>query len=269
MKIVVCAKQVPDPDTVDAYAVAGRLKVDSISNKLTSQGIALLMNAYDVQAIEAALRIRDAGIDCSVTVLTLGAEDSRQMLRPAFAMGADEAVLIADTAFQGGDGLIIAKVLARAIDKLGGADLILCGRQASDDDQGVVGPALAEILGVPSATIASDVTALDDNSVRVTRTLPDAVEVVALELPALVTVSNEIGQPRFPRARAMMESRRKRPTVWSAADLGLGTSDTVSHVQQVGLSVIEVRGQCEFVSGDSIQDKADALAQRMRKDGLI
>ena len=269
MKIVVCAKQVPDPDTVDAYAVAGRLKVDSISNKLTNQGIAMLINAYDEQAIEAALRIRDAGIDCFITVLTLGDEESRQILRPAFAMGADEAVLIADTTFQGCDGLTIARVLARAIDKLGGADLILCGRQASDDDQGVVGPALAEILGVPSATIASDVTALGDNSVRVTRVLPDSVEVVALELPALVTVSNEIGQPRFPGARAMMESRRKRPMVWSAADLGLDASETVSHVQRVGLSVREVRGECEFLPGDSAQDKAAALAQRMREDGLI
>jgi electron transfer flavoprotein beta subunit len=269
MRIVVCAKQVLDPDTVDAFAVAGRLKVDPASNKLMVQGIALLMNAYDEQAIEAALRIRDAGTDCSITVVTLGDESSRQMLRSAFAMGADQAVLIADPAFQGCDGLATARALAQAINKMGGADLVLCGRQASDDDQGVVGPALAEILGVPSASIARDVTVRSDDAVRVTRATPDGDEVVALELPALVTVSNELGQPRLPGARAMMESRRKRPIVWSAADLGIDTGEVVSHTQQVGLSVREVHGECEFIPGDSVSEKAATLAQRLREDGLI
>ena len=273
MRIVVCAKQVLDPDTVDAFAVAGRLKVDPASNTLTVQGIALLMSAYDEQAIEAALRIRDAGVDCFITVVTLGDESSRQMLRSAFALGADEAVLISDPAFwkrDGGcDGLAIARALARAIDKLGGADLVLCGRQASDDDQGVVGPALAEILGVPSATIARDVAASGDDAVHVTRATPDGDEVVALQLPALVTVSSELGQPRLPGARAMMASRRKRPTVWSAADLGIEPGKVVSHVRQVGLTVREVHGECEFIPGDSISEKAAALAQRLGEDALI
>ena len=269
MRIVVCAKQVLDPDTVDAFAVAGRLRVDPASNKLTVQGITLLMNAYDEQAIEAALRIRDAGIDCSITVVTLGDESGRQMLRSAFAMGADQAVLIADPEFQGYDGLAIARVLARAIERLGGADLVLCGRQASDDDQGVVGPALAEILGVPSASIARDVTARGDNAVRVTRATPDGDEVVALELPALVTVSNELGKPRLPGARAMMESRRQRPAVWSAADLGIDTDEVASHIQGVGLSVREVHGECEFIPGESVSEKAATLAQRLHEDGVI
>ena len=96
MRIVVCAKRVPDPDTVDPYAVAGRLKAAPISDSLEIQDTTLLMYAYDEQPIEAALPIRDAGVDCAITFVSLGDEEGGHMFRPAFAMGADAAVLIAD-----------------------------------------------------------------------------------------------------------------------------------------------------------------------------
>ena len=269
MRVVVCAKQVLDPDTVDAYAVAGRLEVDPNSGELLARGIVRLMNAYDEQAIETALRIRDAGVDCMITVVTLGDESSRRMLQSAYAMGADEAVIISDAAYDDCDGLAIAKALSQAIDKLDGADLVLCGREASDDDQGVVGPALSELLGASFASIARNVAVESDETLHVTRVTLDGDEIVALALPALVTVSNEVGDPRMPGARAMMQSRRKSPTVWSAADLGMDAGDVRSHVRQVGLAVREVHGDCEFMPDASVVEQAAALATRLREDGVI
>ncbi|MBI4233574.1 MAG: electron transfer flavoprotein subunit beta/FixA family protein [Chloroflexi bacterium] len=272
MRIVVCLKQVLDPDAVNAYALWGRLKVDPATKALVREGVPLLINAYDEQALEAALRIRDKGVPCTITALTLGDESSRQVFRHAFAMGADEGVLLMDPAYQGSDGLGVAHVLAGAIRKLGGADLVLCGRQASDDDQGVVGLALAELLDMPAVTIAGDVQVVDGRVVRVVRALPDGEEVVEADLPALVTISSELGQPRFPSARGMLEARRKQPRVWSAQDIGVNLAAaqaSATRVRQVDLFVPQVQGQCQFIQGEGVAQKAAALAQALRQEGLI
>ena len=272
MKIVVCAKQVLDPDGVNAYAIWGRLNVDADTRWLKRNGIPLLMNAFDEQALEAALRLRDQGIEGHVTVVTMGDDEALPMFRHALAMGADDGVLLRDPAFRDGDGLGTAYVLALAIAKLGGADLILCGRQASDDDQGIVGPALAQLLGMPAVTLAKEVSTIGEKVLHVTRVLPEGDEVVEVELPALVTVSNELGQPRYPTARGMMDARRKEVQVWSAQDLEMDVArvgSTGAHVRRVDLSVPQVQGQCQLVSGDTPAQTAALLAQRLHQDGLI
>ena len=272
MRIVVCAKQVLDPDGVNAYAIWGRLNVDEDTRWLKRNGIPLLMNGFDEQAIEAALRLRDQDIEGPVTVVTMGDDEALPMFRHALAMGADAGVLLRDPGFHGGDGLGTAYVLARAIAKLGGADLVLCGRQASDDDQGIVGPALAQLLGMPAVTLAREVSSIGDQGLRVTRVLPEGDEVVEVELPALVTVSNELGDPRYPTARGMMDARRKEVQVWSAQELEVDPTRvgaTGARVRRVDLSVPEVQGQCQMVSGDTPAQTAALLAKRLHQDGLI
>ena len=276
MRVAVCAKPVLDPDAVNAYALWGRLQLDPQGRWLAHQGIPLLMNAYDEQALEAALRLRDRGMQGTITVLIAGGESAAPILRKALAMGADRAVLLRDAADEAGDGLAVAYRLAQAVRKLGGADLVLCGRQASDDDQGVVGPALAEFLGMPSVTIARDIQVGPQDVLRVTRVLPDGEEVVEVALPALVTVSSELGPPRFPTARGMMDARRKQLTIWSPQDLEGNDASPTSlppyrgpGVQRLAVRVPEIQGQCEFIMGDTVQQKAAALAQRLRQDGLI
>lgn len=272
MKVIVCAKPVLDPDAVNGYALWGRLQVDQQARWLKTQGIPLLLNAFDEQALELALRLRDMGADLTVTVLVAAGDEATPLLRMLFAMGADGVVLLRNATDPAGDPLVVAHFLAAAIGKLGGADLVLCGRQASDDDQGVVGPALAELLDMPSITVARDIQLAPTGVLRVTRVLPDGEEVVEAALPALVTVSNEVGPPRFPSARGMLEARRKQPTVLTLPELTGGPAAagmTPGGLRRTAVEVAQRQGHCEFIDGATVQEKALALARRLRNDGLI
>jgi len=266
MKIVVCAKQVLDPDAVNNYALVGKLEIGADGKSLTNASIPRLMNAYDEQAIEAALRFRDAGSDVSLTVISLGHELD-DMLKHAAALGADEIVQIdVDPATL--DHHVVAAVLAAYIEKNAGADLVLCGRQASDDDQGVVPLLVAERLGLPALTIARSVEA-SGHGVRVVRVTPDGDEVVESSLPALVTVSNEIGEPRYPTMKAKMAARKKQPVVVSMADLGIEPAALQPRVALTRQFVPEVHGDCEFIEGATPAELADKLVARLRSENVI
>jgi electron transfer flavoprotein beta subunit len=205
MRIVVCVKEVLDPDAVNSFAVAGRLTIGDDGKSLAQSAIPRLMNGFDEQALEAALRLRDGGASGTISVVSIGADPS-SILRHAAALGADEITHVAaDPAAL--DGHATAALLAAWIRATGAADLVLCGRQASDDDQGVVPALIGERLGMPVVTIARAVT-LESGAVRVTRVTPDGDEVVLAPLPAVVTVSNEIGTPRYPTAARKLKARR-------------------------------------------------------------
>ena len=147
MRIVICAKEVLDPDAVNNYALAGKLQIAADGKTPRVAAIPRLINAYDEQALEAALRLRDAGIACTISAVSIG-EDPAALLKHCAALGADELVGITADPSQL-DGQIIATMLAACINKSGGADLVLCGRQASDDDQGVVGHCWQKSLALP------------------------------------------------------------------------------------------------------------------------
>jgi len=266
MRIVVCAKQVLDPDAVNSYAVAGRLEIGEDGRSITQAAIPRLMNAYDEQAIEAALRIRDGGIDCTIAVVSAG-PDQAEVLKQAAALGADEiAQITCDPAAI--DHHVVARLLRAYVEHTGGADLILCGRQASDDDQGVVPALLGEWLGMPVITVARAV-ALDDNIVRVTRVTPDAEEVVETTLPAVVTISNELGVPRYPSTAGRIAARRMQASVLLPADLGLGDDDLEPAAVVLKQFVPAVQGNCEFLNGDSPAGLAAALVARLRADQVL
>ena len=266
MRIVVCAKEVLDPDAVNNYALAGRLTIGDDGRTITQAAIPRLINAYDEQAIEAALRIRDSGTECTIAVVSVG-EDPSAILKHAAALGADEIVHI-KLADGETDGTGIATLLAAQITGSGGADLVLCGRQASDDDQGIVPAILGERLGAPVVTIARDVAA-DDSTVRVTRVTPDGDEVVEADLPAVVTISNELGAPRYPTAARSMQARRMAPTVVTPEELGLSADDLAPKVMLEKLFVPSVQGNCEFINGASLADSAKTLVAKLREEKLL
>ncbi|MBC7781130.1 MAG: electron transfer flavoprotein subunit beta/FixA family protein, partial [Proteobacteria bacterium] len=195
MHIAVCVKHVPSPD-----AAFSMFRIDAAAkNVVPVDGLPWVMSPFDEQAVEAALRIRDAHPGTRVTLLTLGADAARNTLRHGLAMGADDAVLLVDPAFDDGDSYTTALVLARALATIGPVDLVLAGRQAADFNAGVVGAGLAELLGLPIVTFACEVRiqhAADAATARVTRVLDDGCEVVDVTLPAVVTVSNELGAAR-------------------------------------------------------------------------
>jgi electron transfer flavoprotein beta subunit len=267
LNMICCVKQVPDPETP-----ASQFKVDEATKKvLPVPGIAPVISQFDAVAVEAALRIKDKLGEGKVTVVTLGPEGSRDVLKHGLAMGADEGVLLTDKAFEDGDHVATANALAAAIQKLGSFDLVFCGRQAVDWDMGVVGSILAEMLGLPCVTLAKDVQ-VSDGKAMVERILLDGIEKVETPLPALITVSNELGEPRYPQLRQIMAAARKEVSVWSAGDIGLdaskvGSGGSLLNIERLYVPVRE--SQCEFVEGDSPEESAQKLAQKLREAKLI
>jgi len=265
MRIVVCVKEVLDPDAVNNYALSGNLKIGEDGKTLDVSAVPRLMNGYDEQALEAAQRIRDAGVDCSITAVTIG-EDAGTLLKHCAAMGADEIVRI-DAGDSGIDCHVVAKILSAYIRSSGGADIVLCGRQASDDDQGVVPALIGEALGMPLVPLARAIE-VEGKTLRVTRVTPDGDAVVQGPTPAVISISNELGEPRFPTARAKMAARKMKPTVIAANDLDLSTRDRTAKVVLSKQFVPRVQNRCEFLEGTSAE-VAKALMEKLRADNVL
>jgi len=265
MRIVVCVKEVLDPDAVNNYTIAGRLEIGEDGKSLTQTAIPRLMNGFDEQAIEAALQLRDAGADFTLAVISAGASPEK-ILKHAGALGAQELVAIqADTSET--DYHTIAALLSSQIQKSGGADIVFCGRQASDDDQGVVPALIAEKLGMPLVTIARAVE-LEGSTLRVTRVTPDGDEVVETTTPTVVTVSNELGDPRYPTAAAKMKARKMKPTLVPVEELGLAAEELAPRATVVKQFVPTVHGNCEFIEGEAAE-VADRLVARLREENIL
>jgi electron transfer flavoprotein beta subunit len=266
MHIVVCAKQVPDPE-----AAFSMFKVDEQAKKvIPAPGLRMVMSPFDEQALEAALRVREAA-DARITVMTLGAESARAVIKHGLAMGADDGVLLADPAFENGDAYTTARVLAAAVGKLGDCDLVLTGRQAADWDAGIVGCGIAELLQLPVITFARSV-GVSNGSVRVERVVEDGFDVVEAPLPAVVTVSNELGAARSPSLRETMRAARKPVVTWAAADLGRVPGDVGSEGARRVLERLfmpEGRGACELVEGATPEEQGAKLARRLLEAKLL
>lgn len=267
MRIVVCVKEVLDPDAVNNYALAGHLEIGEDGKSLTQTAIPRLMNGFDEQALEAALRLRDAGVECRIAVVSVGA-DPTAILKHAAALGADEIAAISLELDASPDHHVVAALLAAWIRSSGGADLVLCGRQASDDDQGVVPALVCETLGAPLATNARAVEH-GDGGFHITRVTPDGDEIVQVAAPAVVTVSNELGEPRYPTAARKIAARRMKPDLVSPRALSLGDDDLRPRVVAERQFVPDVQGSCEFLSGETPTELAQALVARLRQDGVI
>ena len=265
MRIVVCVKEVLDPNAVNNLALAGKLRIAADGRTLEVAGVPRLINGFDEQGMEIALRIRDAGVACTIVAVSIGS-DVQGLLRHCAALGADEIVAI-DPAGQALDGEAVARVLAAYVKNSGGADLVLCGRQASDDDQGVVPVLLAEKLGLPAVLFAR-AGEVAGRTLSVTRVTTDGDEVVQGPLPALVTVSNEVGVPRFPTAKAKMAARKMAPVAVDVASLGLTAADLAPSVEVVRQQLPVVSGHCEFLQG-SAAETARQLIDRLRADGVV
>ena len=264
MHIVVCIKYIPDPE-----AAFSMFSIDAQARKIVpASGLKHVVSPFDEQAIEAALRIREAHAGTRITVLTLGDETSRNALKHGLAMGADDGVLLADAAFNEGDSATTAQALTAAVKKLGAVDLVLTGRQAADWDGGIVGAAVGELLGVPVLSFAMQVS-VADHHVRVERVLDDGSEMLEVALPAVVTVSNEIGPPRAPTLRETMRAARKPVVTWAAVDLGLQASTLAARCVRERLFVPVKDGRCELIAGATPEEQGAKLALRLREARVL
>ncbi|MBM3340955.1 MAG: electron transfer flavoprotein subunit beta/FixA family protein [Betaproteobacteria bacterium] len=267
MHLAVCIKYIPDPE-----AAFSMFSIDEAAKKVVpASGLKHVVSPFDEQAIEAALRIREAHAGTRITVITFGNELSRNALKHGLAMGADDGVLLSDAAFDDGDSYTTASVLSAALKKLGVIDLVLTGRQAADGDAGIVGAGIAELLDRPLLTFAKSV-AIENSVVRVERVLEDGTETLETDLPAVVTVSNEIGAPRAPSLRETMRAARKPVQMWKAADLGLdaamvGAAGARSVREKLFAPSKTV--QCEFIEAVTPEKQGARLAARLREAKVV
>ena len=206
MRVLVCIKQVPDTT---------RVKIDETTGALVRGGVDSKTNVYDLHALEAALALR-AEQDCHITALTMGPPQAEAAIAEALALGADHGCLLSGSAFAGADVLATSYALAQAALKLGGFDLILCGKQTTDGDTAQVGPALAEHLGIPHAAWVTEISGLTAGAVTIAQDMGERTQRVRLPLPCLLTVEKGPGTPRLPSFR-----RRKALTGAAISHLSL------------------------------------------------
>lgn len=266
MNMIVCIKQVIDPEAPPAS-----FKIDAASNTVVPpQGVSPVIDPYAEYGVEAALKIKDAQ-GGKVTALSLGTNQLRDIVKKPLAMGADELVLLEDEAFDGGDSWATAYALAMAIKKIGEYDIIFCGREASDWNAGQVGSGIAEILGLPSVTLVKKIEPADGKA-KLERITDDGYEVVEVSLPCMITVSNEIGEPRYPTIKGIMGAKKIEPTVWKPADIGveasqIGTQGQCTKLQKLFQPVRE--GKCEMVEGEGPEEAGANLAAKLREEKVL
>ena len=265
MKIVVTAKQVIDPDMP-----ASAFTVDRDNRRVvTPSTTPPVVNGFDENAVEAALQIKDELDDVTVTVVSMGTSFSLDVLKKPLAMGANELVLLQDEAFENtADSLFTARVLAAAIQKIGAFDLIICGRQASDWDNAQVPLGIAELLGLPCITTGKKVQ-VGDGKVTVERIAPDGYQVLEATLPALVTVSNELGMPRYPTLRGIMAASRMTPVTMSLEEIGIDPASYEPGISLEDLFVPVSEKVCELITGETEEEAGRNLAMKLREAKLI
>ncbi len=265
MNIIVCVKQVIDPE-----APPSSFKIDPASNKAEMHGAPPVIDPYGEFAVEAALKIKEAK-GGKITVISLGVKHSREVVKKPLAMGADELILLEDEAYTGGDSWSTASALAAAIQKVGDYDLVLCGREASDTNAGQTGAGIAEMLGLPCVTIVRKID-ITDGKTKVERVTSDGYDVMEVPIPAVMTISNEIGEPRYPTIKGIMTAKKIEPIIWKPADINIDSSKVGGAGQRTKLRKLfqpVYEGKCEFAEGDNPEDAAANLAQKLREAKIL
>ena len=266
MNIIVCVKQILDPEIPPA-----KFKLDSESMQvIPPEGIPPVINPYDEQAVELALRLKEKH-GGKITVITLGGNTAASIVKHALAMGADEGIVLTDEVFEGSDSFATAYILTRAIQKIGDYELVFCGRQAADWDEGMVGSIIAQNMELPLVTLAEAVD-VTDGELRVKRVTLDGHQVFAVPTPAVVTVSNEVGQPRLPSGWGIISAARKQLPVWNAQDIGADPSQLgagTARRKLVKLFIPARERKCEIIDGETTAEASVKLATRLRETKVI
>ncbi len=264
MDTVVCIKQVPNPDHFS------RITLDPVTNAIRRDGVPLVMNPVDRNAIEAALQLRDR-FPGKVTVLTMGPPQAREALEEALAMGADEGILLCDRAFAGADAYATALTIAEAIGKLCPFSLVLCGCETADSGTRMVGPMLAEFLDIPYATNVRRLEVSGEGLCQAEADLDGGWMTVELSLPALVTVSRAINEPRIPDVLGIIGVAGKPLATFGADDIGLAADRTGlagSPTRVAGVREFKKDRHSEVLQGHPQHVSSDAVARLRQLGGL-
>ena len=239
VNVAVCVKQIPDP------ATPGKLDPDT---KFLVRDGKLILDDSDAYGVEMALQLVDLAGGGEVTLVSMAPNGEVGGLRTALAMGAHKAILVSDPALRGSDALSTARVLAAAIKRVE-ADLVIAATESTDGYTGTTPVQVAELLGLPSITFAKHVE-VDGNTVKVDRQTEAGYDEVTSPLPALVTVTAGVVEPRYPSFKGIMAAKNKPVEELKAGDLGLSEAE----VGQVGQEIVDVAAAEERAAGEIVED---------------
>ena len=256
MKIIACIKQVPDSEA----------KVKAEGRQVTWGESPLVINPFDEYAVEGALLTKEA-VSGTVTALCIGPESAKDALKHALAMGADEAVLVSDPALTEIDSVAAARVLAAAVKKIGDADLILFGRQTLDNGSGLTTAQVARVLGWPLLGLAGQIK-IEEGTVRVERVIEEGRVTVSAKMPAVLSVVQSIGEPRYPSFMGIRKASKANIPVWSLADLGIDAPTTVvKRTELMNPPVDETK--VEMIEGETPEAIAEALVEKILAEKVL
>jgi electron transfer flavoprotein beta subunit len=261
LQIIVCIKQVPDPE-----GPASAFEVDPAAKKVVPVGIPPVINPFDENALEVALRIKEQN-SAKVVAISLGEKLSKPVLRKALAAGVDDLILLEDPNFKDLDSYSTAYILSKMIRGVEACDLILTGRQAGDWDFGVTGLLIAEILHIPSINLARKVRIVDDR-VFVEKLSRYGYDVVSAPMPVLVTVSSEAGELRYTSVLSLKATSGKPVKVCTMEDLDIDSKDLGTR-GIFRLFTYHIQRECKFIEGGSSAEKGENLIIQLRKDKVI
>lgn len=245
MNVLVCVKQIPDP------ATPGELTAD---NTLKREG-KLILDESDSYGVEMALQLVDKAGDGEVTLVSMVPNSEVSGLRTALAMGAAKAVLVSDESLAGSDSLGTAKVIAKAVERVGDVDLLLTATESTDGYTGTLPAQVAELLGWPSLTFAKEVT-VADGKVTIQRQTEAGFDVVEASVPAVVSVTAGVVEPRYPSFKGIMAAKNKLVDAVTPSDLGLADDQVGSAGARLAIASVEKAPERE--AGDKIEDDGTA-----------
>jgi electron transfer flavoprotein beta subunit len=262
VNVIVCMKQVPDTETL--------IKIKSDGSGIVTDDIKYVMNPYCEFGVEEALRIKEK-FGGQAILVTMGQQRAVETLRTGLAMGADRSIHLNDPAFEGADGFATAKALAEAIQKET-FDLILCGKQAVDDDMAQVGPSLAEFLNLPHVTLITKLEiSPDKKKAKVEREVEGGKEVIEVSLPAVFTCQKGLNEPRYASLPGIMKAKKKEVKPINQATLGLPADQVGAAGSKTKIMKYippPSRPPGKIISGEVI-DAAKNLVKLLREEAKI
>ena len=243
--IVVLVKQVPD-----TYS---ERKLNGSDHTLDRESADAVLDEINEKAVEEALKIKEAG-EGEVTVISVGPDRATDAIRKALSMGADKAIHVSDAALHGSDAIATAKVLAAAIGKVEGFDLVIAGNESSDGRGGAIPAILAELLGLPQVTYVRELT-VDGSTIKATRETEDGLTHLEASLPAIVSVGEKINEPRYPSFKGIMAAKKKPVEKFTIADLGIDAGEV--GLANAWSTVTESSPKPPRTAGEKVEDEGD------------
>jgi electron transfer flavoprotein beta subunit len=262
VRIVVCMKQVSD---------LSQLRFKSDGRTPVIEGLPVLLGEFEKNALEEAVRIKEASEDVQVIALAAGTGKLKESIKEALAIGADEAVLVNDPALAGSDAAASARVLAAAIEKIGDVDLIMLGEGSDDEYSSQIPSRLAELLELPQITTVRALELGEGGRVRATRDLEAFLEIIECDPPVVISATSELNTPRLPPLTAILKAGRKPTQEWTLEDVGLSAEQVGADATQIEVlrNLAPEQARKNVMLEGTLEEQIDALIRALEHEGVL